>query len=172
LTRPPDGGTMWRRAWVNGVDQFDPRWPEPYRIVQNHGTGLLIHGTREWTDYRVSATVTLHMVAAGGVGARVQGMRRYYALLLYSDDKARLVKALDGDTTLAEADFAWEFGETHEFSLQVTGNQLEASIDGCKLFSVDDTDHPLTGGGVALICEEGCLSSDAVIVTTEVVTTR
>ncbi|HIC88696.1 MAG TPA: ADP-ribosylglycohydrolase family protein [Anaerolineae bacterium] len=162
LARPADGGTMWRRAWVNGVDQFNPRWRDPYRIVQNRGTGLLIQGTREWSDYRVSSAITLYLVRSGGIGARVQGMRRYYALLLCNDDKARLVKALDGDTVLAEVDLSWEFGETHEFSLEVIGNHLNASIDGQALFSVDDTDHPLVAGGVALVCEEGCLVSDAV----------
>ena len=91
-------------------------------------------------------------------------MRRYYALLPCTDGKARLVKALDGDTVLAEKDFAWEFGGTYEFSLQVAGRHLEASINGQVLFSVDDTHRPLTGGGVALVCEEGCISSDAVTV--------
>ena len=88
---------MWRRAWVDGVDQYGSRWPEPYRLVQNHGTGLLIQGTRDWTDYRVSAPITPHLVASAGIGARVQGMRRYYALLLAEGGTVRLVKALDGE---------------------------------------------------------------------------
>jgi len=164
LTRPPDGNTMWRRAWVNGVDQFNPRWPEPFKIVQNHGVGLLITGTREWANYRVSAAVTAYLVKAGGIAARVQGMRRYYALLLCEDGKARLVKALDGDTVLAETDSPWEFGETHAFSLRVSGCHLEAMLNGRRVFAVDDVDKPLAGGGVALVCKEGCLSCDAVIV--------
>ena len=164
LTRPATGGTMWRRAWVNGVDQYGSWWPEPYRLVHNHGTGLLIQGTREWTDYRVSADVTPHMVKAAGIAARVQGMRRYYALLLCSDFKARLVKALDGNTVLAEADFAWEFGGTYDLSLEVVGTRLRAWIDGQQLFEVADTDRPLTGGGVALICEEGRTATETVTV--------
>jgi hypothetical protein len=32
------------------------------------------------------------------------------------------------------------------------------------LFDVEDADRPLTGGGVALICEEGRMSTDAVTV--------
>src|ERR687893_2465501 len=35
LTRPAGGGSMWRRAWVNGVDRYDEHGPEPYRLIQN-----------------------------------------------------------------------------------------------------------------------------------------
>ncbi|MBA2596850.1 MAG: ADP-ribosylglycohydrolase family protein, partial [Chloroflexia bacterium] len=44
LGRPEQPGAMWRRAWVDGVDQFEGRWPEPYRISQNHDTGLIGQG--------------------------------------------------------------------------------------------------------------------------------
>jgi ADP-ribosylglycohydrolase len=167
LTRPVHGGTMWRRAWVDGVDDYGSRYPEPYRLIQNHGTGLLMQGTREWTDYQVSADVTPHMVKAAGIAGRVQGMRRYYALLLCNDSAdghpiARLVKALDGCTVLAEKDLIWEFGETHDLSLEVVGAHLRAWIDGRFLFEVDDTDLTLTSGGVALVCEEGRTATQVV----------
>ncbi len=162
LTRPAEGGTMWRQAWVNGVDCYDERGPEPYRLVQNSGTGLLIQGTREWTDYEVSAPVRPHMVASAGIGARVQGMRRYYALLLIKGGKARLVKALDGEVALAETGFPWHFDVTYELRLKVQGNRLRASIDGEEIFDVEDHDRPLTGGAVALVCEEGRTESEVV----------
>lgn len=162
LSRPAEGGTMWRRAWVNGVDRHDEHAPEPYRLVQNSGTGLLIQGTRGWTDYEVSAPVRPHMVLSAGIGARVQGMRRYYALLLTRGGKARLVKALDGDAVLAEADFSWDFDVTYELSLRVRGNRLRASIDGEEIFEVEDDDRPLAGGAVALVCEEGRMESEVV----------
>jgi hypothetical protein len=162
LTRPAGGGTMWRRAWVDGVDRYSIWWPEPYRLVQSCGTGLLIQGTREWTDYRVRADVTPHMVRSAGIGARVQGMRRYYALLLCNDGKARLVKALDGNTVLAEMDFAWKFGDTHDLALEAVGTRLRAWVDGDRIFELDDADRPLTGGAVALLCEEGRTATQAV----------
>jgi ADP-ribosylglycohydrolase len=164
LTCPVTGGSMWRRAWVNGLDQYDWRRPEPYRLIQNEGRGLLIQGTREWTDYRVSADVTPHLVNAAGIAARVQGLRRYYALLLCNDGKTRLVKALDGDTVLADTDFPWQFSETHDLSLEVVGTQLRAWIDGQQLFEMNDTDRPLIDGGVALVCEKGRTATQAVTV--------
>ncbi len=162
LTRPAEGGTMWRRAWVNGIDRFDELSPEPYRLMQNSGTGLLIQGTREWTDYEVSAPVRPHMVVSAGIAARVHGMRRYYALLLAGGGKARLVKALDGDMVLAETDFPWHFDVTYNLRLEVQGNRLRASIDGEEIFDVRDHDRPLTDGAVALVCEEGRTESEAV----------
>ncbi len=164
LANPGGEGVMWRQAWVNGVDQYDFWWPEAYRLVQNRGRGLLSQGTREWRDYTVRASVTLHLAAAAGLAARVQGMQRYYALLLTRDGMARLVKALDGDSVLAEAAFAWSFGATHDFALTVHGNRIEASIDGRVLFAVEDVDRPLDGGGVALVVEEGRIMCEAVAV--------
>lgn len=155
---------MWRNAWVNGADSFEWYWPEPYRVIQNEGRGLLIQGTRDWGDYTVSADVTPHMAKAAGIGARVQGMRRYYALLLCNDGKARLIKALDGDTVLAEQNFTWHLGQSYDLQLQVAGNQITASIDGKNIFDVTDDERLLTGGGVALVCEEGRTATNVVAV--------
>lgn len=153
-TRPDYPGSMWYRAWTNGVDHA-MFWAEPFRLVQDEGTGLLIQGTREWTDYRVEADVTPHMVSACGLGARVQGMRRYYALLLTDDRKVRLVKALDGETVLAEADFDWVEGQTYQLSIEVEGSSIKAWIDEKLVFEVQDSNRPLSGGAVALVCTEG-----------------
>jgi len=169
-SRPTLSGTgtgrmdMWRRAWVNAVDKVEPRWPEAYRLVQNSGRGLLIQGTREWTDYQVSAEITPHMVKAAGIAARVQGLRRYYTLLLFATDKACLVTVMDGETILAEADFLWQLRGTYSLTLQVVGRRIQAWIDDKHLFDVHDNSDPLTGGAVALICEQGRMATDAVTV--------
>ncbi len=162
LTRPEAGGSMWRRAWVNGVDIYESRPSEPFRLMQNEGRGLLIQGTRRWTDYRAAATITLHLAKAAGLAVRVQGMRRYYALLLCDDGMVRLVKALDGDQILAEAAFAWQPDAVHTFSLEVEGQRIQAAIDGTILFDITDEERPLDGGGVAFVIEEGRIASDGV----------
>jgi hypothetical protein len=162
LRRPASGGTMWRRAWVDGVDQYGHWWPEAYRLVQNRGIGLLIQGAREWADYRVSAAITPHLAAACGLGARVQGMRRYYGLLLRQGGTIQLVKALDGERVLAETDYPWEFGEAHALALEVTGPRLRGWANQQLLFDLEDSDQPLTGGAVALICAEGRMATEAV----------
>ena len=159
---------MWRRAWVNGVDGYDIWWPESFRLVQNRGRGLLMTGTREWSDYEVKSEITLHLCGSAGIAARVQGMRRYYALLLCRTDEgggvARLIRALDGDTVLAEADFPWEYGESHAFALLVEGDRLRGCIDDLDEPLFDVTDNMLASGGIALVVEEGRVMSDEVSV--------
>jgi hypothetical protein len=115
---------------------------------------MLIHGTREWRDYRVSADVTPHLSRVAGLAARVQGLRRYYALLLVPG-ALRLVKMLDEERILAEAPFDWTFGERHELSLEVVKGRIRASVDGTPVFDIVDDDRPLRDGAVALVVEEG-----------------
>jgi ADP-ribosylglycohydrolase len=155
---------MWVRAWVNGADQFDPWRSQALDLIQNEGRGLVSQGAREWIDYAVSAPVYVYVAAAAGLGVRVQGMRRYYALLLCADDKARLVKALDGETTLAETAFTLQPDHAYDLKLEVNGTRLRGWIDSQQIFDVEDTDRPLDGGAVALICEEGRISAKTVSV--------
>jgi ADP-ribosylglycohydrolase len=159
FTLPAHNGHIWQQQWVNGVDHLSS-FGEIFRLIQDAGTGLLLTGTRQWYDYTVSTVLTPHMVKSCGLAARVQGMRRYYALMLHEDGKVRLVKALDGIATLAEADSPMEFGRSYALSLTVKSSQIEASLDGRVLFTVKDTD--LESGGIALVCEEGRVAADAV----------
>ena len=92
-------------------------------------------------------------------------MRRYYALLLYAGGKVRLVKALDGDRVLAEADFGWEAWKEVELTLQVEAARLRSWVDGNLFFDVIDEERTLDGGAVALICEEGHVRAHEVSVT-------
>jgi hypothetical protein len=164
IKRPQAPGQMWRRAWVNGVDDWSPGWPEAYRIVQNEGEGLIIQGTRQWMDYQVEARVKPLLMTSGGVAGRVQGLRRYYALLLARPGKVQLVRVLDEKTVLAEKDFAWELDRSYDLRLKMTGDRLQGWVDGSLLFDLQDSGSPLTGGGVGLVVEEGSLACNSVSV--------
>ena len=155
-------GTMWHRAWVNGVDNYAPFYRETFRLIQNNATGLMFYGPRDWTDYRVTADVTPHLVTRVGVAARVQGMRRYYALVLTNKKKLQLVCALDGDTVLSEIDFEFEFGTTYEMSVEVEGSKIRGAVNGDFLLSCEDS--RLAQGGIALLIEEGRTATQRVAI--------
>lgn len=168
LGDPQDGSSMWRRAWVNACsaaerDQHpDPKQRHATFLVQNEGTGFYIQGTQEWTAYAVQAEVNVTTARAFGVAVCVQGLRRYYALLLNAGGQASLVKMFDGQVSvLAQADFGWQVGQNIDFRLESCGGQMRASLDGQTLFEVEDTDTPLTHGAAAYVIEEGCLRSQA-----------
>jgi ADP-ribosylglycohydrolase len=163
LSAPGRGGQSWRRAWANGVDCFlEYPGSEPYRLIQNDGRGLLIQGAREWHAYRVEADVTPHLVEAAGLAACVQGMRRYYALLLGRGNRVCLIKALDGYQVLGETAFHWEFGKTYQLAIETDGSRVQAWVDGFALFDISDADRPLLSGAIALVVDEGRSATRAV----------
>jgi len=160
--RPVGSGKMWKRQWVNAVDYFKDEFGEAFRVIQNRGRGLVITGTREWTVYSVQAEITPHLVKTFGLAARVQGQERYYALLFSNQNTIKLIKRLDGEVVLAEQPFVWQFGTPYKMRLDVQGNQIQAWVNGNLLFTVEDSIRPLSGGGIALVCEEGRIGCDAI----------
>jgi ADP-ribosylglycohydrolase len=164
LGKPAEGGKMWSKAWVNAVNVYGYYYPEAYRLMQNHGTGMLIQGTRDWQDYTVRAAIVPHMLKSTGLAARVQGLERYYALLVTADQKAQLVKALDGRTILAEADFPFAWDDKIAFELQVHGSQIIGLLNEQVLFRVEDTDRPFLEGAVGLVIEEGRMDCEEVVI--------
>jgi ADP-ribosylglycohydrolase len=169
FSRPPDRTLpgfplLYRRAWVNAVDHWEYWWNQPFRIIQNSGRGLISTGTHDWHDYAASARVTAAKFHAGGIAVRVQGLRRYYALLLTDGNKVQLIKALVDDQVLAEQDFSWDIWTPYEMRLESKGNRLRAWIDKQLLFDIEDSQDPLSGGGVALVVDRGHLAAPEISV--------
>ncbi len=164
FARPAKAGTAWQRAWVSAVDDFGAEWPEPFRPVQNEGRGLLIQGARDWQAYRVSADIKPRLMSAGGIAACVQGLRRYYALLLGPRGKLRLIKVLGEEQVLAETDFAWDVDQTYQLALETQAERVRAYVDGQLLLEVVDVDAPLRAGAIALVVEDGCFAATTVAV--------
>ena len=159
---------FWKKAWIYALDSSErfnawDYWPQPYRLIQNEGRGLLIQGTRDWIDYQFAATAMPRVCEAGGIALRVQGLQRYYALLL--DHKStRIVRVLDGETVLAETDSGWSVERTYDLKLQVAGNRLTACVNGEQVLEAIDPDNALAGGAVALIAQTGLIYFDDVSV--------
>jgi ADP-ribosylglycohydrolase len=163
--RPPGDSKMWHRAWINAVDHIGTRWPSAFHLSQNRGTGLFIQGSRDWQDYSVHSVIVSDPAKSFGLAARVQGLTRYYALLLGPNQMLRLIRNYDGTETLAEVPYSWTWSEKHHFKLEVTGTRIIGLLNGIELIRYDDDKSPLLDGGIALVCEEGLIMTDTVAVT-------
>jgi hypothetical protein len=163
--RPDTNGKMWLRAWINAVDHMGTRWASAYHLSQDRGTGLFIQGSRDWRNYSVQAAITSDPAKSFGLAARVQGLTRYYALMLEANQTLRLIRNYDGVQALAELPFRWSWSECYLFNLGVNGTTIVCSINGSELIRYDDPDGVLLDGGIALVCEEGLIMTDEVKVT-------
>jgi ADP-ribosylglycohydrolase len=158
--RPEMGGSMWHRAWINAFDNADTRWPAAFHLCQGCGTGLFIQGSRDWKDYRVEATITPRLAKSFGLAARVQGLLRYYALLLGPGQRLQLIRSFDAIQVLAERPFEWRWECSYKLELELTGTKLVGSVNDEVVFNLQAAGSPLASGGVAFVCEEGLIMSD------------
>jgi len=155
---PTPSGQAWRKAWVNAADKFGGGArdiPLPYAVTQNQGRGMCIQGTREWRGYRASVEVLPHMCDAAGLAVHVQGLRRYYALLLRRGGKLELVRFVGKETVLASADVEWEFDAPRKLTLTACDGEVRGTLDGATALTAKDEDAALATGAVALVCENG-----------------
>jgi hypothetical protein len=115
---------------------------------------------RDWGDYSVSAPITVYGAKRAGIAARVQGLRRYYALVLACGDKIQLIRELDGTTVLAETSLAFDESKAYSLGLRVDGEHILASVEGVVVFDLVDPVPSLGTGAVGYIVEEGTLLSE------------
>jgi len=163
LRRPGGDCDFWRVAWVNGVDFYSKRYAPSFRISQNRGEGMISHGTRQWTDYQVRSDIAIDLGSYGGICARVQGLRRYYAVRATRGGKLQIVRTRDDDTSvLAETDFDLVFHKTIPVTLSVAGNRISAFFGGVALEAEDTSKEAFKDGGIGLLIAEGAMSTDAV----------
>ncbi|KAH8177914.1 ADP-ribosylglycohydrolase domain-containing protein [Sarocladium implicatum] len=162
LSRPaPKAKSFWSRAWVTSVDKSHMDMGPSFFLAQNEGEGLFYQGTREWKDYsvQVSGFVVNHG-ANMGVAGRVQGLRRYYAVVFTSDKRLVLVKVRDNEKTeLASKAFMWALDVACDVTLTLNGKRLVARVGETEVQAQDDS---YDGGAAGLIVSEGSLSADSI----------
>ncbi len=155
------GGDFWRRAWVNGATRLTTRPAGVFRVSQDQGEGLVLQGSRDWSDYEVRAQVKVHLARHAGVVARARGLRRHYAARLTRQGQFQIVKVFDDlETVLAEqpADFCLDRSLT--FSLSVSGRDLLATCDGLVLNACDLEENAILSGSAGLVIADGALSME------------
>ena len=166
LALPAGSAALWKQAWVQAVDTLRGFPAQAgLDVIQNHGRGMLIQGTRDWTNTQIEAVIHPHLMKSGGIAVRVQGLQRYYALLLKSPGEVQLVKQLDGEeTVLAAAPLDWQIEHDYPMSLSVMDNHLRARVGDHLLLEAVDNTAPLLDGAMALIVEDGYLRASGIAV--------
>jgi hypothetical protein len=163
LKRPDGDCDFWRMSWVNGASFFSKRFPAAFRISQDVGEGIIIHGTRQWNDYQVRGDLMLHLGNYGGLAVRAQGLRRYYGGRVTRDGKMQIVRVRDEDVTvLAEAPFNTKFERAISMRVAAEGDRITFEADGASLTAEDLSTEAFKDGGIGMLVHEGALSSNEI----------
>ena len=162
LRLPDESGDFWRRAWVNSADNFAGRAAR-MRAARDEGEGLIVQGTRQWTDYRVDTDMTVHRGGYAGLAARVNGLRRFYAARLCRDGQFQILRVRDDERmVLAATGFPWCIDEPVPLSMTLHGTRISASAGDTVLTVDDDSDAGFAAGAMGLLVADGAASVDRI----------
>jgi ADP-ribosylglycohydrolase len=152
---------FWTRAWIDNLSTFHTMFPNAsFNLAQDRGEGILITGTRDWINYKVTIPNFRIKVGSAGLAVRVQGLNRYYALLFKADRKTvALIKARDTSRTeLATASYQWELDEGYNVTVSVEGRNITVVLSGEKVLEAQDSDY--SGGGIGALLVDGSVAID------------
>lgn len=156
-----DLSPFWAKAFVPSAQSFAPNLNHTYCISHPEDNGLATIGTCDFTDYRITSTISISLHKACGLVARAKGHRRYYAVILSGRNTLSIVKRLDGtETVLASTGFPYREFTPYALSFSVCGNRLEAAVDGKALLSCEDVNCPYTCGGAGFVIHSGAAYID------------
>lgn len=149
--------TFWDLQWVQSVSDWRAFGDTTIYIAQDAGEGIVSYGTREWKDYSVTVSdLCVRLGAPCGVAIRVQGLNRYYSVVLIEGHVA-IVKALDDQRIeLARAPFDWSLDSLYEVNISARGSAIRAKIGDVSLEARDDQ---YEGGAMGLVVTKGALST-------------
>ena len=154
---------MWKASWVDALDKWDSG-ERTFRVCKDSGRGMLITGTDLWKNYKVTSDIAIQRVKTGGLAARVQGLNRYYGLVISASNKLQLIKVINEPKVLKEIDFDLEYYKDYKLSLKVEDNKLSGYLDNKVVLEFTDNSDVLENGAMGLIVEDGTMVTDEVIV--------
>ncbi|MEI8309285.1 MAG: ADP-ribosylglycohydrolase family protein [Verrucomicrobiota bacterium] len=151
---PSKSGNVWAHAWVRTMEGC-AAYDNNTTITMHHSRpgGFLLQGSRDWCDYSFRARVEIRLAESFALVIRAQGLRRHYSLRIDPGGRARIVKACDGEETLAEAACPWVLGRPRDFQISARGDLIRASVDGVLLLEAHDSS--LAGGAGGFLLDLG-----------------
>ncbi|MEI8388161.1 MAG: ADP-ribosylglycohydrolase family protein [Verrucomicrobiota bacterium] len=151
---PSKSGNVWAHAWVRTMEGC-AAYDNNTTITMHHSRpgGFMLQGSRGWLNYTFRARVEIRLAESFGLVIRAQGLRRHYSLRIDPGGRARLVKAYDGEETLAEAACPWVLGRPRDFQISARRDLIQASVDGVSLLEAHDS--TLAGGAAGFLLDQG-----------------
>lgn len=148
---------QWANAWTSNLYRV-ARVPGGRHFSLHHdgSLGLMIQGTRDWRDYTFSGVFQVSLAERFGVAVRVQGLNRYYAVVLGAEGEVRLVKRVGAhEHALALGTVRPLRERTLTVALTANGSEITAQVDDVTLSARDVDASDLAGGAGALLLAAG-----------------
>lgn len=133
-------------SWISNMDYIDNFViGDTLRVSNNTGHGIMVHGSEDWDNYKVTMPLLSNIKSNFGVIVRYRGLTRYYSIELTKDNKLQIVRHhFDTTTIIAQAPFNWRANTSYLFAISVNNNHFVCHIDNKLVLEIDDKSMPNT----------------------------
>lgn len=142
------------RQFVSSAKNFGLSLTHMLSVSHPEENGVVTLGTRDFSDYSISAQLTPQPNQSCGLVVRARGHRQYYAALLSGGDMLSIViRDASGDRVLAKTALRYTEFEPLQMTLSARGNRLEARVGDTVLSAADASErYPSGGAGFRVDC--------------------
>lgn len=140
-------------AFTSSADEFSV--DKQYTLVMSHcgENGIADVGTRDWSNYQISAKIIPSIHREIGIVARTRGHRNYYAVILEDGKQISLLCVKNGERKkLKAAAFSYKLDEEVELTLACNGNKLNVLNGKTLVLSALDDTFKYGGAGFYVNC--------------------
>lgn len=154
--------TTWLKSFVSSAENFCPDYTTTFSVSHPVENGVATIGTLDWTDYKVSSTLTLAQQNSTGLVARACGHRRYYAAVLKEGCAVICKRENAVVTDLMRVPYPYKIDSVYALTFTLKGSQLSFAIDGKQVVTVEDTSY--RAGGAGFVVDGGAMLADTFVV--------
>lgn len=146
------------RQFVSSAKHFATSVNHTYTVSHPDENGVATVGTRDFTDFSITADLVFSLHRSGGLVLRSKGHRRYYALLFEDHEHLAIVMRKDDEIrVIDQIAFQYRPDTPYNVTVAVKGNHLIATVDGVQLLSCFDEDEAYSSGGCGVVVNAGTI---------------
>ena len=164
FTNPKLIGEMAIRSWISNIGHYPNMWAsDDFVFVSDISEGLHFTGSMKWMEYSFDADIKPQLASEFGLISHVQGMTRYIGFTI-KPDSLNLIQRYDSKEIRKTVPYAVAENEVIHMRMETSGDKVECYLGAELIFSENISIDELGRGGCGIICSEGTIAVNNMIV--------
>lgn len=144
----------WYKAFTSTSNENTVDHLSTFCISSTQDNGLLYIGNRDWKNYTITTTLILVRSKNCGILFRVQGLRKYYALL-FEEYCVKIIRVINDEIkVMASHEYIWNEYDEIKTKITIKNDDIQVQWESEKM---ECKDSELMCGGCGFITSAGTM---------------